>query len=219
MSDRRSARAIAAVGTVMTIAVAAPAAAQTVTDRASVTDGDTLEIRDVDIRLHGIDAPESAQTCIAGGQRWPCGRRSANALDAKMDRRIVRCEGRDRDRYGRLIAVCYLGATDLNAWLVRNGWALAYRRYSRDYVPEERLAEADQAGIWRGRFVPPWDWRRGERLGGQPSGSSSAATRHDRDCGDFGTQAEAQAFYEQAGPGDPHRLDGDGDGRACESLP
>ena len=217
MSVRRSARAIAAVGAVVALVVAAPAAAQTVTGRASVTDGDTLEIRDVDIRLHGIDAPESAQTCIAGGQRWPCGRRSANALDAKIDRRTVRCEGRDRDRYGRLIAVCYQGSTDLNAWLVRNGWALAYRRYSRDYVPEERRAQADDAGIWRGQFVPPWEWRRGERLGGHGSGKSSSS--HDRDCGDFATQAEAQAFYEQAGPADPHRLDGDGDGRVCESLP
>ncbi|MBK1669306.1 hypothetical protein CKO28_14810 [Rhodovibrio sodomensis] len=221
MSGRRRALSIAAVAAVLAVAVASPSAAQSVTGRASVTDGDTLEIRDVDIRLHGIDAPESAQTCVAGGQRWPCGRRSANALDAKIDRRTVRCEGRDRDRYGRLIAVCYLGSTDLNAWLVRHGWALAYRRYSRDYVPEERRAEADQAGIWRGRFVPPWDWRRGERLGGQGSRGSSSSRDRDRDCdcGDFATQAEAQAFYEDAGPGDPHRLDGDGDGRACESLP
>jgi endonuclease YncB( thermonuclease family) len=217
MSARRSARANAAVGAVVALVVAAPVAAQTVTGRASVTDGDTLEIRDVDIRLHGIDAPESGQTCVAGGKRWPCGRRSANALDAKIDRRTVRCKGRDRDRYGRLIAVCYLGSTDLNAWLVRNGWALAYRRYSRDYVPEERRAEADEAGIWRGQFVPPWEWRRGERLGGHASANSSSS--RDRDCGDFATQAAAQAFYEQAGPGDPHRLDGDGDGRACESLP
>jgi hypothetical protein len=113
-----------------------------------------------------------------------------------------------------LIAVCYVGSTDLNAWLVRNGWALADRRYSRDYVPEERRAEADGAGIWRGEFVPPWDWRRGARLGANGSGKSSS---RDRDCGDFATQSEAQAFYEQAGRGDPHRLDGDG--RACESLP
>ena len=219
MSGHRSAWALAAVGAILAVAVASPAAAQTVTGRASVTDGDTLEIQDVDIRLHGIDAPESAQTCIASSQRWPCGRRSANALDAKIDRRTVRCEGRDRDRYGRLIAVCYQGSTDLNAWLVRNGWAMAYRRYSRDYVPEERRADADEVGIWRGQFVPPWDWRQGERLGGQPSGSSSSSSGNDRDCGDFATQAEAQAFYEQAGPGDPHRLDGDGDGRACENLP
>ena len=220
MSGRRRVRSIATVAAVLAVAVAAPSAAQTVTGRASVTDGDTLEIRDVDIRLHGIDAPESAQTCIAGGQRWPCGRRSANALAAKIDRGTVRCEGRDRDRYGRLIAVCYAGGTDLNAWLVRNGWALAYRRYSRDYVPEERQAQAEGAGIWRGEFVAPWEWRRGQRLGAVGSSNSKTSSPgRDRDCGDFATQADAQSFYEKAGPGDPHRLDGDGDGRACESLP
>jgi endonuclease YncB( thermonuclease family) len=171
MSGRRSVQAIAAVGAVLAVGVTTPAAAQTVTGRASVTDGDTLEIRDVDIRLQGIDAPESSQRCLATGQRWPCGRRSANALAAKIDRTTVRCEGRDRDRYGRLIAVCYADGSDLNAWLVPNGWALAYRRYSRDYVPEERRAEAEEVGIWRGQFVPPWDWRRGARLScfGSPS--------------------------------------------------
>ena len=172
MSGHRRGRLIAAVAAVLAFAFAAPSAAQTVTGRASVTDGDTLEIRDVDIRLHEIDGPESAQTCIAGGQRWPCGRRSAHALAAKIDRGTVRCAGHDRDRYGRLIAVCYAGGTDLNAWLVRNGWALAYRRYARDYVPEERQAEADDAGVWRGQFVPPWDWRRGER----PEFNSTSAT-------------------------------------------
>jgi endonuclease YncB( thermonuclease family) len=140
------------------------------------------------MRLHGIDAPESAQTCIAGGQRLACGRRSANVPDGKIDRRAVRCEGRDRDRYGRLIAVCYVGSTDLNAWLVRNGWALADLRYSRDYVPEERRAEADEAGIWQGEFVPPWDWRQGERLDSEASGSSPSG---DRDRGDIATQSEA----------------------------
>jgi endonuclease YncB( thermonuclease family) len=58
MTVRRSARAVAAVGAVVALVVAAPAAGQTVTGRASVTDADTLKIRDVDIRLQGIDAPE-----------------------------------------------------------------------------------------------------------------------------------------------------------------
>jgi endonuclease YncB( thermonuclease family) len=218
MIQSRKASPCAAFAALLTLAIALPTDAQTVTGRATVTDGDTIEIRNVDIRLHGIDAPESAQTCVADGQRWPCGRRSANALAAKIDRGTVRCEGRTRDRYGRLIAVCYKGGTDLNAWLVRNGWALAYRRYSREYVPEERAAKAGGAGVWRGQFIPPWEWRRGKRLGSQSAGSRSSAQR-DRDCSDFATQAAAQAFYRQAGPGDPHRLDGDGDGKACESLP
>ena len=193
-------------------------AASNVTGQASVTDGDTLEIRGMDIRLHGIDAPESSQTCLENGRQWPCGRRSANALDRFIDARTVRCQGRTTDRYGRLIAVCYVGDTDINAWLVRNGWALAYRRYSRDYVDDERAAERAGAGVWRGRFVPPWQWRRGERLGAsnEKEGTASGA---DRDCSDFATQRAAQRFFEKHRPRDPHRLDGDGDGRACERLP
>lgn len=132
-----------------------------------------------------------------------------------IENRTVRCKGDERDRYGRLIAVCYVGDTNLNAWMVRNGWALAYRRYSTEYVPEEQQAKAEKAGIWRGRFVPPWDWRRGERLVG---GSAGSARRRNRDCGDFSTHTQAQAFFEHHQPGDPHRLDGDGDGVACESL-
>jgi hypothetical protein len=95
---------------------------------------------------------------------------------------------------------------------VRNGWALAYRRYSRAYVAEERAAENAGRGIWRGDFVEPWDWRDGKRLG-------QATKTRDRDCGDFDTQRAAQAFFERAQPGDPHGLDGNGDGEACESLP
>ncbi len=131
------------------------------------------------------------------------------ALADLIGRRPVQCEQRDTDRYGRVVAVCRVGDIDLGAWLVRRGYALAYRRYSKDYVDEEEAARKSKAGIWAGKFVPPWDWRRGKRL----SGGSPAA---DRDCGDFATWEEAQAFYEAAGPGDPHRLDGDMDGIACE---
>ena len=97
--------------------------------------------------------------------------------------------------------------------MVANGRALAYRRYSRDYVPEKRAARQTDRGIWNGDFVPPWDWRSGERLN-----TSSSSTR-DRDCTDFESHAAAQAFFNRRQPGDPHRLDGDGDGRPCEGLP
>ena len=97
--------------------------------------------------------------------------------------------------------------------MVRQGWALAYRKYSTAYVTDEEAARANGAGIWRGDFVPPWHWRRSQRLSG-----GSRATDSDKDCGDFTSCAEAQAIYERAGPGDPHRLDGDRDGIACEGL-
>ena len=138
--------------------------AETITGVASVTDGDTLEIRGKRIRLHGIDAPESSQHCVRPSvQEWRCGQLAALALSDRIGRRSVTCEERDIDRYGRTIAVCSQDGVDLNSWMVREGWAVAYRQYSQDYVREE--AEARRAGrnIWSGSFVMPWDWRRGVR--------------------------------------------------------
>ena len=199
--------------------LATDAAAGEITGTASVTDGDTIEIHGRDIRLHGIDAPESGQRCYRpDGSPWRCGQKAALALDRRIGDGPVRCTWSEKDRYGRLIGTCYRRGTDLNAWMVANGWALAYRRYSTDYVPEEQAARAAARGIWNGDFVPPWDWRGGERLRSSgSSGSTSSSMRvRDRDCSDFDTQAAAQAFFERHQPGDPHRLDGDGDGRACE---
>jgi endonuclease YncB( thermonuclease family) len=73
------------------------------------------------------------------------------------------CEQRDIDRYGHTVAICFAGGDDLGAWLVENGWALAFRQYSAAYVAQERAAESARRGMWRGEFVPPWDWRKGAR--------------------------------------------------------
>ena len=132
--------------------------------RARVIDGDTIEVGSARIRLFGVDAPESTQSCVVGSRPWPCGRRATRALAGRIDGRSVACEERDRDRYGRIVAVCRHDGQDVNAWLVREGWALAYRRYSRAYVDEEAAAKAARRGVWRGEFVPPWDWRSGNRL-------------------------------------------------------
>ena len=136
--------------------------------KSRVIDGDTIEIAGERIRLHGIDAPEAKQTCAAGGKVWTCGREATAALTAKIGRNEVTCRGQVRDRYRRLIAVCYITyrrpnlfiQLDLNAFMVRKGWALAYRRYSNDYVDEEAEAKAERAGMWLGEFLAPWDWRR-----------------------------------------------------------
>jgi len=105
------------------------ASAADLTGRASVIDGDTIEIHGQRIRLFGIDAPESRQSCEAGGQTYRCGQHAALALADHVGQRVVACEQRDVDRYGRVIAVCRAGGEDLNAWLVSQGWALAYQRY------------------------------------------------------------------------------------------
>ncbi|KAB1069280.1 thermonuclease family protein [Methylobacterium planeticum] len=148
--------------------LAGPAlAVEPISGRASVTDGDTLVIRDTKIRLHGIDAPESAQVCQdAGGKDYRCGQKAALALSDKIGEATISCEPRDTDRYGRTVAVCRKGSEDLNGWMVAQGYATAYRRYSQDYVQAEGEARTRKRGIWAGTFDPPSDWRRAKRAGG-----------------------------------------------------
>ena len=144
----------------------------------TVLDGDTLQIGTQRIRLHGIDAPERRQTCSAHGESWACGAEAARALAAFIAGRRVECAASDTDRYGRTVAVCSAGGTDLNAWMVAQGWALAYRRYAEDYVDQEDAAQLARRGIWRGAFVAPWEWRRGKRL----AGAREDAARPQAEC-------------------------------------
>jgi endonuclease YncB( thermonuclease family) len=103
---------------------------------ATVLDGDTIEIHGQRIRLHGIDAPESGQSCFdTAGQNWRCGQQAALALQELIGRRSVTCDKRDVDQYGRIVGRCLVGELDINEWLVAQGLALAYRHYSRDYTP------------------------------------------------------------------------------------
>lgn len=125
-----------------------------------VTDGDTLVVNGVKIRLYGIDAPERAQKCTAKGEEWPCGRESTLHLKTLILQSDVRCKTKDVDRYGRTLAICYVGSKSLNAAMVRAGYALAYRYYSKLYVRHEEAAKSAKAGMWRGEFIPPWKWRR-----------------------------------------------------------
>jgi endonuclease YncB( thermonuclease family) len=128
---------------------------------ASVIDADTIEIHGQRIRLHGIDAPEGGQVCLdAAGQKWRCGQRAALALQDLIGRRTVACDERDVDRYGRIVGRCLVDDLDINEWLVAQGLALAYRRYSGDYVAAEDEARAAGRGMWAGSFEPPWEWRR-----------------------------------------------------------
>jgi endonuclease YncB( thermonuclease family) len=151
---------------------------------ASVIDGDTLEVRGTRVRLFGIDAPESRQTCTLDDRSYRCGQQAALALADKIGRRPVTCARRDTDRYGRLVAVCRLGRVDLNGWLVREGWALAYRAYSTAYADEEAAAQRARRGLWRGSFTPPWEWRKQQR------------TSKDASAGRTSWEALVKDFYE-----------------------
>lgn len=163
--------AAALLATAAGLASAEPA----ISGRASVVDGDTIDIRGARLRLHGIDAPESSQLCTThGGSRWRCGQRAALALDEYIAGRTVRCERRDVDRYGRIVAECFLGGQSLNRWLVQQGWAVAYRQYSTEYVVDEDRARRAGRNIWSGHFDMPSEHRRGRAVATEPQANAPA---------------------------------------------
>ncbi len=129
--------------------------------QATVIDGDTIEIHGQRIRLNAIDAPESRQLCKDGaGKDYRCGQVAALALADKIGRHTVSCDDRGRDRYGRQISVCQVAGVDLGGWLVEQGLAVEYRRYSQgQYRAVEDHAKAAHTGLWAGSFDWPWDWR------------------------------------------------------------
>ena len=131
--------------------------------KARIVDGDTIVIGEERVRLHGIDAPEQNQTCLVANIDWECGVEATEALERMIAEQKVYCAGEERDLYKRLIAVCYVGALNLNRQMVSEGWALVYRRYSNDYSAEEIEARKANRGIWKGGFVAPWDWRKIQR--------------------------------------------------------
>lgn len=150
----------------VTLSVATASAGELV-GRASVIDGDTVEIHGERIRLNGIDAPESRQLCQdAKGRDYRCGQAAALALDDYLAaNRPTRCVEVQRDRYKRMVAHCYRAdGSDVAAWLVLQGHALDWPRYSKGrYAEDQATAERDGAGVWQGRFVKPWEWRKGAR--------------------------------------------------------
>lgn len=124
---------------------------------AFAVDGDTLEMGGERIRLAGIDAPELHQECTREGRPWPCGDAARRSLARLVATAEVRCEGRQSDPYGRLVARCTAGNIDVSDFMVREGLALAYR--GRDYVGAEAEAQAARRGLWAGSFQKPSDYR------------------------------------------------------------
>jgi endonuclease YncB( thermonuclease family) len=126
----------------------------------TVVDGDTLVIGTTRVRLEGIDAPETDQICLdSTGFRWTCGIDVRDRLVAHIAGRKVACTTSGIDAYKRTLATCRIMDEDLNGWMVQEGWALAYAKYSSVYVRAEEDARAQQRGLWQGAFIAPWDWR------------------------------------------------------------
>ena len=127
---------------------------------ATVIDGDTIVVQGTRIRLEGIDAPEAGQTC---GRRWvgrwACGTEATAALTGLIEGKPVRCESGGADRWGRTLGVCFLGQQDIGSWMVRQGHAWAFVRYSRKYLTEEAEARSRRLGIWQGEALPAWEYR------------------------------------------------------------
>ena len=137
-----------------------------------IVDGDTVHIKEYKIRLEGIDAPEIKQKCkkeklkissIIGFtfyKDYNCGEVSKENLEAKVDRSIIKCISSSKDRYERYLAKCFKNKINLNRWMVRNGHAVAYRRYSKEYIIDEEFAKENKLGLWRGKFLHPEKWRK-----------------------------------------------------------
>ena len=162
ISRSRPLRHYALLFTVLFFPVSA-AQAETISGNARVLDGDTLAVAGQRIRLHGIDAPETRQTCTRNGRRWACGKAATRAMRQLIGRSMVRCEVSGHGKYGRAIGSCFANGRNLQRELVRQGLALAYRRYSTRYVPDEDAARAEGVGLWSGEFTEPWRWRREAR--------------------------------------------------------
>ena len=136
---------------------------------AKVTDGDTIKIDKKKIRLMGIDAPEIKQKCkrpwlsfifISFEKEYLCGEVSSNKLKKLINGKNIICKYSSKDRYKRFIAECFKNKTNINSWMVRNGQAVAYRKYSKKFIEQENIAKKEKTGLWSGTFEMPWDWRK-----------------------------------------------------------
>ena len=134
-----------------------------------IVDGDSIHIKSYKIRLEGIDAPEMKQKCkkpylqimfFTFQKDYYCGQVSKKKLLQKIGNKSVKCILLGKDRYKRYLAKCFKGTINLNRWMVRNGFAIAYRKYSKLYILDENLAKEEKLGLWRGTFLKPEKWRK-----------------------------------------------------------
>jgi endonuclease YncB( thermonuclease family) len=125
-----------------------------------IVDGDTIYLNGEKIRFSGIDTPELKQTCIKDGTKNTCGITAKQMLINKIGNNIVECISEGKDQYKRTLAECFVNNESLSSYLVRSGYAFAYRRYSKKFIIDEDYAKSNQLGMWSMKFVYPWDYRK-----------------------------------------------------------
>jgi endonuclease YncB( thermonuclease family) len=144
------------------ILVSTPAFSGELVGIPTITDGDTVVLRETKIRLLDMDAPETDQFCLdAQGQAWNCGIDAREALKAQVKGEEWRCQGEKNDRYGRLLASCTVRGENISRWMVKAGWAMSpiQKGYSHRFDKMEAKAREGNVGLWAGAFIAPWDWR------------------------------------------------------------
>lgn len=125
-----------------------------------ITDGDTIKINGEKIRFSGIDTPELNQTCAKEGVKNSCGLKAKQILIDKIVDNKVKCIKEGKDRYKRTLAECFVNNESLSRYLVRSGYAFAYRKYSKKFIIDEDYARANKLGMWSMEFEYPWDFRK-----------------------------------------------------------
>ncbi|MDA9604699.1 thermonuclease family protein [Candidatus Pelagibacter sp.] len=125
-----------------------------------VVDGDTIHLNGKKIRFEGIDTPELKQTCIKQGIKDYCGVTAKKILIDKIGNNTVECISKGKDQYKRTLAECYVNNESLSSYLVRNGYAFAYKKYSKKFIDDENYAKANKIGMWSMKFEYPWDFRK-----------------------------------------------------------
>ena len=126
----------------------------------TVVDGDTIKLGDVKIRFSGIDAPEINQTCVASEGKVACGKISRDILLTKITNNKISCTDEGKDFYGRVLGECFVNGESLSRYLVREGFAFAYRKYSDKFISDEEYAKSNRLGMWSMKFQYPWDYRK-----------------------------------------------------------
>ncbi len=130
-------------------------------DNLKVVDGDTIVLNGEKIRFSGIDTPELKQTCLKGDEKVSCGISAKILLVKKIGNNTPECISKGKDVYKRTLAECFVNGESLSSFLVRSGYAFAYRKYSKKFIKDEEFAKANKLGMWAMTFQYPWDFRKG----------------------------------------------------------